>query len=417
MKKSFAKLLAAALVFALLTGCTGTSSTNAPDSGSQEQQEDPVAEESSFTIKLPYDYAEGHFESDLLMNFFAPEVETRSNGTLKVECYPGGILGTQEQIYEGVRNGMYEMAIIGVIAQDLMPQVAAFQFPFLFSDFATAKEVLIDEGYGWKLLEGSEEHGFKVLSLNPVGFRVMTLNEKIESIDGFKGYAVDLLIAEGAKVIFSETAELIGAEETITKRTVSNEVACKLSKSIQNMIKKINDYGVDILGSEPSYGNIKQGLTTIEEKSMGAIAKVGSTKVLDVLDYAQTPESGAGLYFMDGSSLSPLLYTGMIAAGAQIQLHSFGGGLCARSRNLSTYPSSIPIYPVIKIMGSTHDDCAIPYFDVFAGGIIRGEKSIHEVGQEIYDEILEVASGKMTFTEREITYREMLQFYADGLIM
>lgn len=231
------------------------------------------------------------------------------------------------------------------------------------------------------------------------------------------GYAVDLLIAEGAKVIFSETAELIGAEETITKRTVSNEVACKLSKSIQNMIKKINNYGVDILGSEPSYGNIKQGLTTIEEKSMGAIAKVGSTKVLDVLDYAQTPESGAGLYFMDGSSLSPLLYTGMIAAGAQIQLHSFGGGLCARSRNLSTYPSSIPIYPVIKIMGSTHDDCAIPYFDVFAGGIIRGEKSIHEVGQEIYDEILEVASGKMTFTEREITYREMLQFYADGLIM
>lgn len=190
MKKSFAKLLAAALVFALLTGCTGTSSTNAPDSGSQEQQEDPVAEESSFTIKLPYDYAEGHFESDLLMNFFAPEVETRSNGTLKVECYPGGILGTQEQIYEGVRNGMYEMAIIGVIAQDLMPQVAAFQFPFLFSDFATAKEVLIDEGYGWKLLEGSEEHGFKVLSLNPVGFRVMTLNEKIESIDGFKGFVM-----------------------------------------------------------------------------------------------------------------------------------------------------------------------------------------------------------------------------------
>lgn len=231
------------------------------------------------------------------------------------------------------------------------------------------------------------------------------------------GSAADRLIAEGAKVIFSETAELIGADAIMSKRASSEEVSRKLCGCIQNMLKKINSYGVDILGSEPSYGNIKQGLTTIEEKSMGAIAKAGTTPLVDVLEYAQPPTGGAGLYFMDGSSLSPLLYTGMIAAGAQIQLHSFGGGLCARSRNLSTFPSNIPTYPIIKIMGSTHDDCAIPYFDIFAGDIIRGTKSINDVGQEIYDEILAVASGKTTFTEREITYREMLQFYADGLVM
>ena len=231
------------------------------------------------------------------------------------------------------------------------------------------------------------------------------------------GSAADRLIAAGARVIFSETAELIGAESIVSKRVVSEEVAEKLCGKIRDMVKKINDYGVDILGSEPSYGNIKQGLTTIEEKSMGAIAKTGTTPLVDVLEYAQAPTGGAGLYFMDGSSLSPLLYTGMMAAGAQIQIHSYGGGLCARSRNLSTYPSSIPMYPVIKIMGSTHDDCAIPYFDVFAGDIVRGTRSIHDVGQELYDEVLAVASGKATFTEREITYREMLQFYADGLVM
>lgn len=188
MKKRLTLILAAILTATMLTGCGGSP---APAStGPEAPTEETGAEEESFTIKLPYDYAEGHFESDLLMNYFAPEVEARSNGTLRIECYPGGVLGTQEQIYEGVRNGMYEMAIIGVIAQDLMPQVAAFQFPFLFSDFATAKQVLIDEGYGWKLLENSEEHGFKALSLNPVGFRVMTLNKKIESLDDFRGFVM-----------------------------------------------------------------------------------------------------------------------------------------------------------------------------------------------------------------------------------
>lgn len=231
------------------------------------------------------------------------------------------------------------------------------------------------------------------------------------------GSAADRLIDAGARVIFSETAELIGAEAILSKRASSEEIAQKLRGKIQDMLGKINSYGVDILGSEPSYGNIKQGLTTIEEKSMGAIAKTGTSPLVDVLEYAQAPTGGAGLYFMDGSSLSPILYTGMMAAGAQIQIHSYGGGLCARSRNLSTYPSSIPMYPVIKIMGSTHDDCAIPYFDVFAGDIVRGTRSIHDVGRELYDEVLAVASGKATFTEREITYREMLQFYADGLVM
>lgn len=231
------------------------------------------------------------------------------------------------------------------------------------------------------------------------------------------GSAADRLIDAGARVIFSETAELIGAEAILSKRASSEEIAQKLCGKIQDMLGKINSYGVDILGSEPSYGNIKQGLTTIEEKSMGAIAKTGTSPLVDVLEYAQAPTGGAGLYFMDGSSLSPILYTGMMAAGAQIQIHSYGGGLCARSRNLSTYPSSIPMYPVIKIMGSTHDDCAIPYFDVFAGDIVRGTRSIHDVGRELYDEVLAVASGKATFTEREITYREMLQFYADGLVM
>ena len=191
MKKLIAVLLTVMLLMAMLAGCGGSAQQSTSTPAASDKTDTPTANEpaeQSYTIRIPYDYAEGHFESDLLMNFFGPEVEARSNGTLKVECYPGNILGTQEQIYEGVRNGIYEMAVIGVIAQDLMPQIASLQFPFLFSDFETAKAVLLDEGYGMKLLEGCEEHGFKVVAFDPVGFRVMTLNKKVESLDGFKNF-------------------------------------------------------------------------------------------------------------------------------------------------------------------------------------------------------------------------------------
>lgn len=231
------------------------------------------------------------------------------------------------------------------------------------------------------------------------------------------GAAVDRMIEHGATAIFSETAELIGADAAMAKRCINPKVAERLQCKIDMMLEKINAYGVDIVGSEPSYGNIKQGLTTIEEKSMGAIAKTGSTPLIDVLEYADPPQCGGGLYFMDGSSLSPQLYTGMISAGAQLQLHSFGGGFCARSRNLSTYPANIPIFPVIKIMGSTNDESARAYFDIYAGNIISGEKSISEVGKEIFDEIIAVAEGKEPYNSRQINYYEMLQFYSEGLVM
>lgn len=190
MRKVFAMVLALCMVVCLLAGCGAAEGNTGADPVKTETAagDTSASNDKSYTIKIPYDYAEGHFESNLLMNFFAPEVEARSNGTIKVECYPGNILGTQEQIYEGVRNGIYEMAVIGVICQDLMPQVAVLQFPFLFDSFDTAKAVLLDEGYGRKVLEGCENFGFKVLSFNPVGFRVMTLNKKIESIEGFKGF-------------------------------------------------------------------------------------------------------------------------------------------------------------------------------------------------------------------------------------
>ena len=120
---------------------------------------------------------------------------------------------------------------------------------------------------------------------------------------------------------------------------------------------------------------------------------------------------------MDGSSMSPALFIGMICGGAQLQLFSFGGGFEARMRNLTTYSGNLKILPVIKILGSIEDDVAIPYFDIFAGNIIHGKETIDEVGRELFEKIVAVASGEETFTEKNVRYYEMIQIYADGLIM
>jgi altronate dehydratase large subunit len=230
------------------------------------------------------------------------------------------------------------------------------------------------------------------------------------------GQAADLLVEEGGRVIFSETAEVIGAEHVLAERAVSEKVRKKLLKSVDRMKRKIADYGVDILGSEPTKGNIAGGLTTIEEKSLGAIIKGGNSPLVGVLEYAERPSS-PGLYFMDGTTQASQLFMGMFAAGAQIQVFSFGGGLPARFRGLPSYPCGIPVFPVIKVLGNPEDIEEKEYFDIYAGDIISGRMSVKEAGKSIFNEFVSVASGKMTITEDRTGYRELLQIYADGLLM
>lgn len=237
------------------------------------------------------------------------------------------------------------------------------------------------------------------------------------SSNGAVGAAVDLLVDRGATVIFSETAELIGADEKLAQRAATPEVAKQLRSCVARMQEKIRSHGVDILGSEPSQFNIDQGLTTIEEKSMGAIIKSGSRPLVGVLEYADRPQNGPGLYFMDGSAQSPILFAGMIAAGAQLLLFSYGGGFAARCRNLTTFPTNVKTFPAIKIMGSCDDDVAKPYFDIYAGDIIRGTESVEQVGGRLYEKTLAIASGELTYTDKNISYNEMFQLYSDGLLM
>jgi altronate dehydratase large subunit len=230
------------------------------------------------------------------------------------------------------------------------------------------------------------------------------------------GQAADLLVKKGGRVIFSETAEVIGAEHVLAGRAVDKKVREKLLGCVDRMKREIADYGVDILGSEPTKGNIAGGLTTIEEKSLGAIIKGGNSPLVGVLDYGEKP-STPGLYFMDGTTQASQLFLGMFAVGAQIQVFSFGGGLPARFRGLPSYPCGIPVFPVIKVLGNPEDVEEREYFDIYAGDIISGEMSVKEVGESIFDEFIKVASGKITITEKRSGYHELLQLYANGLLM
>lgn len=230
------------------------------------------------------------------------------------------------------------------------------------------------------------------------------------------GRFADLLIEQGGRVIFTETAELIGAEKILAARGQTPVVKQQLLGCVQAMKDDIKKYGVDILGSEPTEGNIKNGLTTIEEKSLGAIVKGGTTPLVGVLEYGHKP-SGSGLYFMDGTTQASQLFLGMFSAGTQIQIFSFGGGLPARFRGLPSYPPGLKTLPVVKVLGSCDDEDEKEYFDIYAGDILKGRETIAEVGRRIFDLILDIASGKECFTETQTGYSEMLQLYANGLLM
>ena len=203
------------------------------------------------------------------------------------------------------------------------------------------------------------------------------------------GIACDLLVKEGGTVILSETPEMLGAEDILAKRAANDEVRRRIFEITEATEGRIKSTGVDIRGSEPSPGNIAGGLSTLEEKSLGAIRKGGTSPINEVIEFAQRP-SQKGLVIMDGPAHDIVSNTGMIAAGAQLVAFTTGRGT----------PVGSPIAPVIKISSnSTLYNCMPDNIDINAGSILDGDATIQSVGEEIFKEITEVASGKLTRAE------------------
>jgi len=204
------------------------------------------------------------------------------------------------------------------------------------------------------------------------------------------GITSDLLIKYGGSSILSETTELIGAEKIIAKKAYNKKIARKILFMIERIEKRAIDMHIDLRGTQPTPGNIEGGLTTIEEKSLGCIHKAGNSSIIGVLEYAEEIPDKKGLYFMDTPGQDIESITGMLAGGAQIVVFTTGRGT----------PTGSPIAPVIKVSSNTmlYKNMS-EHIDVNAGEIINQGKTIEEIGQKIFNEIIKVCNGKMTKSE------------------
>ena len=228
------------------------------------------------------------------------------------------------------------------------------------------------------------------------------------------GYVLDTLLGEGGTAIFTETAEVIGAEHIMAKRAVNEEVRNRLLEVVGRFEQMIIEQGVDIRGSQPNPGNIKAGLSTLEEKSLGAMFKTGSMPLAGVLEYAETP-AAPGLHLMDSTAWTPQLMMGMAAAGAQVFIFSAGGGMSAKSPG-QPGAGRVPIVPVLKITGDPAVKDDLEFVDIYAGGIIEGTEKVEDVGSRFVTELLAVASGKVTKQELS-PFREILDMYTTGPLL
>jgi altronate dehydratase large subunit len=230
------------------------------------------------------------------------------------------------------------------------------------------------------------------------------------------GWAADEVVKAGGTFMFSETAEIIGAEHLLERRGATPEVSARLIEVALRMEQRMKDSGVDIRGSQPVPGNIRGGMTTLEEKSLGAIAKSGKSLINGVLEWAERPP-GKGMYFMDGSANTPQIFLGFAAGGSQVMSLNYGAGLPTMLHNYTVAVGGIPIAPVIKIFSSPQDISQMDYFDVYAGTIIEGEETVPDVGHRILEELVAVASGKPCKQEMHSRYHEMLLMYTTGPLL
>jgi altronate dehydratase large subunit len=214
------------------------------------------------------------------------------------------------------------------------------------------------------------------------------------------GYVADKVIEHGGTVIFGETTEFIGAEHILQRRAKDEFVASEIGRIVKEMEDRAKAIGVDMRKGQPTPGNIAGGLSTIEEKSLGAIVKSGTKTIDGVIGYTEAPK-GPGLWIKDSPGREIELLSGMAVAGAQVILFSTGRGA----------PQGFPVVPVVKICGNpvTYDRMSND-MDINAGRIVTGEKSIEEVGDETFELLLRVASGEMNKGE-SIKYTKSMDFY------
>jgi altronate dehydratase large subunit len=222
------------------------------------------------------------------------------------------------------------------------------------------------------------------------------------------GNLFDRIVEGGGTAFFGENTEIIGAEHVLAKRGVNQEVSKRILDVADETEKVAMSTGEDIRTINPVPANIAGGISTLEEKSLGAIHKSGSSPIQGVLKYGERPES-KGLYFVDNWMSISSIFAGYAASGAQLVIFQLGGG--GWSGNDLLYNSTAVVSPLMYTTANPKTVAVAPTsVDFYSGTVIEGKETIEEAGKRLLEMVLDIASG--TFTKVEtMKYAEPTQIY------
>lgn len=224
------------------------------------------------------------------------------------------------------------------------------------------------------------------------------------------GNLFDRVVDAGGTALFGENTEIVGAEHVLAKRALDDDVANRILKVADDIEQEAKSTGEDIRTMNPVSANIAGGISSLEEKSLGAICKSGSAPIQGVLNYGERPP-GKGLYFFDSNPTMGIFF-GYAASGAQLLLFQLGGGGFGRSDAdmlLDTSPGIIsPLLWTTANPGTLSRSASS--IDFYSGTVLEGNDTVESAGGKLLQQVVEIASGTMTKVET-IKHQEPCQIY------
>jgi (2R)-sulfolactate sulfo-lyase subunit beta len=329
------------------------------------------------TLALPHAYGRLQFGEDLEL-FFRTMIGTGRNPNVAAAVVIGIEPGWTKRIVDGIRETGKPVEGFSIEGR---------------GDLQTAADAA---RVAQRFLQDASE-----LQRTPCDFKELYISVKCGESDTTTGLSscptvgnvLDKHVDIGGICSFGETSELTGAEHIVKSKAANKEVEAKFTAMFDDYQKLVFEQrsGSDLSERQPTKGNIAGGLTTIEEKALGNVEKLGKrTKFIDALQPAEAPNRGPGMYFMDTSSAAAEAVTLWAASGAVIHLFPTGQGNVIGN----------PIEPVIKLSGNPKTVATMAeHIDLDVSAILRGEMTLDQAGDELIDLVVRTANGRLTAAE------------------